>query len=245
LVENQEENYDPSTVAVRGNGIVSGVTGQKSSFVIDTSSVGAGTLSITVDGPSKVDLTCNEVDTGYEVSYTPLVPGRYYVTVKYNGKNVRGSPFSVTVSGENLGERQRKSSRSSMTMETLKRTSYIRHQYTEQRSSSSFSRSTTLPLGVSSAVSSDPGQVRCNGDGLHAAKLYRHNSFTVDCSKAGNNILFVGVYGPETPCEEVVIKHVGQKRYSVDYVLKEKGKYIIFVKWGDSHVPGSPFHVQV
>ena len=71
-------------------------------FVIDTSGVGAGTLSITVDGPSKVDLSCNEVDDGYEVSYTPMAPGKYYVTVKYNGKNVRGSPFSVMINGDNL-----------------------------------------------------------------------------------------------------------------------------------------------
>ena len=72
------------------------------SYIIDTSGVGAGTLSITVDGPSKVDLSCNEVDDGYEVSYMPMAPGKYYVTVKYNGKNVRGSPFSVMVGGDNL-----------------------------------------------------------------------------------------------------------------------------------------------
>ena len=64
--------------------------------------MGAGTLSITVDGPSKVDLACNEVENGYEVSYTPMAPGKYYVTVKYNGKNVAGSPFACYVDGENL-----------------------------------------------------------------------------------------------------------------------------------------------
>ena len=122
--------------------------------VLDTSGVGAGTLSITVDGPSKVDLSCNEVDDGYEVSYMPMAPGKYYVTVKYNGKNVRGSPFSVMVGGDNLvsstsattinnnrsainnSSLQKEQSRSSMTMETMQRTSYIRHQYSEQRVSS-------------------------------------------------------------------------------------------------------------
>ena len=83
-------------------GVESGTSGKKSSFVIDTSSVGAGTLSITVDGPSKVDLACNEVENGYEVSYTPMAPGKYYVTVKYNGKNVAGAPFACYVDGENL-----------------------------------------------------------------------------------------------------------------------------------------------
>ena len=115
------------------------MTGQASVFTIDTSDVGAGTLSITVDGPSKVDLSCNEVDDGYEVAYTPMVPGKYFVTVKYNGNNVRGSPFSVEVGGDNLSTssgdtRQRKQSkRSSVTMETMSRTSYVRHQYSESR----------------------------------------------------------------------------------------------------------------
>ena len=77
-----------------------------------------------------------------------------------------------------------------------------------------------------------------------AARVGRHNSFAVDCSRAGNNILYVGVYGPETPCEEVVIKHRGDQKYSVDYVVQERGSYIIFVKWGDQHVPGSPFHID-
>ena len=131
-------NDDPSTVGVSGQGIERGTTGEPSTFVIDTSGVGAGTLSITVDGPSKVDLSCNEVDEGYEVRYTPMVPGKYFVTVKYNGKNVKGSPFSVNVGGDNLVggnttslrnlSAKEESRTSSMTMETMQRTSYIRHQ---------------------------------------------------------------------------------------------------------------------
>ena len=88
-------------------------------------------------------------------------------------------------------------------------------------------------------------QVHCSGRGLKEARLNRTNAFTVDCSRAGNNILYVGVYGPEIPCDEVVIKHQGGRRYSVDYVVRERGKYIIFVKWGDDHVPGSPYHIEV
>merc|ERR1712088_815756 len=99
-------------------------TGEKASFVIDTSSVGAGTLSVTVDGPSKVDMDCNEVDRGYEVPYTPLVPGDYFVTVKYNGKNVNGSPFKVVVAGGAVGAKQTMQRRQSTTMmmETVEHT---------------------------------------------------------------------------------------------------------------------------
>ena len=31
-----------------------------------------------------------------------MAPGKYFVTVKYNGNNVRGSPFTVRVQGDNL-----------------------------------------------------------------------------------------------------------------------------------------------
>lgn len=64
--------------------------------------VGVGTLTVTMDGPAKVDLSCNEVSNGYEVCYTPSVPGKYFVTVKHNGKSLKGSPFSVYVTGDNL-----------------------------------------------------------------------------------------------------------------------------------------------
>merc|ERR1719225_581432 len=288
---NQQLSDDPSSVAVRGSGIDRGTTGKSSKFVIDTSGVGAGTLSITVDGPSKVDLSCNEVDDGYEVSYTPMAPGKYYVTVKYNGKNVRGSPFSVMINGENLtssttinnnrainNSLQKEQSRSSMTMETMQRTSYIRHQYSEQRvSSMSMSRNATrnqiLPPPkqaepdptkvdeVAKTVESDAAkdakmptemtlvfdlkatEVKAWGKGLEQALISRQNSFNVDCNLAGNNVLYVGVYGPEIPCDEVVIKHQGEKRYSVSYIVHQKGEYIIFVKWGDDHIPGSPYRV--
>jgi filamin len=86
------------------------------------------------------------VEEGYEVRYTPMVPGKYFVTVKYNGKNVKGSPFSVNVGGDNLVggvnatslrnlTSKEESRTSSMTMETMQRTSYIRHQVTSANSS--------------------------------------------------------------------------------------------------------------
>ena len=86
-------------------------------------------------------------------------------------------------------------------------------------------------------------KVKARGKGLDQALISRQNSFQVDCSRAGNNVLYVGVYGPDIPCDEVVIKHQGDKRYLVSYVVHEKGEYIIFVKWGDEHIPGSPFRV--
>lgn len=61
----------------------------------------------------------------------------------------------------------------------------------------------------------------------------------------GTNMLMVGVHGPKAPCEEVYVRHVGGRRYSVTYAVKDPGGYILIVKWGDDNVPGSPFHVSV
>ena len=61
----------------------------------------------------------------------------------------------------------------------------------------------------------------------------------------GMNILMVGMMGPHRPCEEVHIKHMGRNQYSVGYIVKERGDYMLIVKWGDEHIPGSPFHVKV
>lgn len=61
----------------------------------------------------------------------------------------------------------------------------------------------------------------------------------------GNNILYVGVYGPKGPCDEVSMKHTGRNNYNVNYLVRERGEYIVIVKWGDEHIPGSPYKVEV
>lgn len=53
------------------------------------------------------------------------------------------------------------------------------------------------------------------------------------------------MYGPKGPCEEVFIKHTGRNTYNVNYLVRERGEYILIVKWGDDHIPGSPYKVEV
>jgi len=91
---------------------------------------------------------------------------------------------------------------------------------------------------------SDASKVRPFGPGIRRGQLGA-NQFTVDCTHAGNNMLLVGVHGPEIPIEEVHVKHQGNSKYSVTYVARESGKYVLIVKWGEDHIPGSPFHVTV
>lgn len=222
-----KEDADPAAVHAHGNGLGEIKTGQKTDFLVDTCNAGAGTLAVTIDGPSKVSMDCTEVEEGYKVRYTPLVPGDYYISIKYNGYHIVGSPFKVLCTGEDLAERGAQET-SSVVVETV------------QKVSKSKQTGPVLPL-----FKSDASKVTSKGMGLKKAYLQKQNMFTVHAGEAGNNILYVGVYGPKSPCEEVFIKHLGRNNYQVNYVVRERGEYIVIVKWGDEHIPGSPFKVEV
>ncbi|XP_008201955.1 filamin-A isoform X1 [Nasonia vitripennis] len=218
---------DPAAIHAHGNGLKDIKTGQKTDFIIDTCNAGAGALGVTVDGPSKVAMDCTEVEEGYKVRYTPLVPGDYYISIKYNGYHIVGSPFKVTATGADLAERGAQET-SHITVETV------------QKFSKAKQAGPVLPH-----FKSDATKVTSKGMGLKKAYLGKQNQFTVNASEAGNNILFIGMHGPKGPCEEVFLKHTGRNSYNVSYLVRERGEYILIVKWGDDHIPGSPFKVDV
>lgn len=75
-------------------------SGVASEFIINTCNAGTGALSVTIDGPSKVKMDCQECSEGYKVSYTPMAPGSYLISIKYGGpQHIVGSPFKARVSG--------------------------------------------------------------------------------------------------------------------------------------------------
>jgi filamin len=181
-----------------------------------------------------------------------LVPGDYFDPVKYNGKKFEGSPFKVVVAGGAgagaVGTKHTMQRRQSTTMmmETVEHT-MIRQESSmfNQSSTMSSSRTNSRPIAIQPHFISDATAVTCAGSGLSRPLVGKQNSFTVDTNGAGNNVLFVGVYGPETPCDEVHVKHQGEGQYGVSYKLTDKGQYILYVKWGEDHIPGSPFHIEV
>ncbi|XP_026779509.2 filamin-C isoform X8 [Pangasianodon hypophthalmus] len=220
---------DPGMVSAFGPGLEGGTTGVPSEFIVNTVNAGTGALSVTIDGPSKVKMDCQECPEGYKVTYTPMAPGSYLISIKYGGpQHIVGSPFKAKVSGPRLSGGHSLHETSSVLVETVTKSSTM---------AGSFA---SLPK-----FSSDASKVVSRGSGLSKAFIGQKNTFTVDCSKAGTNMLMVGVHGPKTPCEEVYVKHMGNRMYNVTYTVKEKGDYILIVKWGDEMVPGSPFHVTV
>nr|XP_046235142.1 filamin-C isoform X6 [Scatophagus argus] len=220
---------DPGMVSAFGPGLEGGTTGVASEFIVNTCNAGSGALSVTIDGPSKVKMDCQECTEGYKVSYTPMAPGNYLISIKYGGpQHIVGSPFKAKVSGPRLSGGHSLHETSSVLVETVSKSSAVGGAFA------------SLPK-----FSSDASKVISRGAGLSKAFIGQKNTFTVDCSKAGTNMLMVGVHGPKTPCEEVYVKHMGNRMYNVTYTVKEQGSYILILKWGDENVPGSPFHVTV
>ncbi|XP_051967093.1 filamin-B-like isoform X2 [Xyrauchen texanus] len=222
------QSGDAGLVTAYGPGLERGTTGNQAEFTINNTKAGPGSLAVTVEGPSKVMMDCQEVLEGFKVHYTPMAPGNYIITIKYGGPNhITGSPFKAKVTGPRLVNVTNASETSTLMVESVTRSN------------------STKSCSTSPRASSDASKVLSRGPGLNKAFIGQKASFTVDCSKAGKNMLLVGVHGPQTPCEEIMVKHMGNVQYNVSYVLKERGSYVLAVKWGDEHIPGSPFHVTV
>ncbi|XP_071491356.1 filamin-A-like isoform X2 [Diadema antillarum] len=221
-----EEVGDPGHVHAYGDGLERGKTGEKCEFIINTCGAGAGTMSIQIDGPSKVKLDVTEVGEGYKCVYVPTQPGEYMITIKYGGPtHITGSPFKAKITGPARGGKAGVLETSQVMVETIVKT--------------------TTTTGFAAPVfTSDASKVVCSGMGLKKAFLNKKSQFQVNCSDAGNNMLIVGIAGPKTPCEEILVKHTFGQRYTITYLLKEKGNYILMVKWGEEHIPGSPFQIQ-
>ncbi|XP_078520736.1 filamin-A isoform X1 [Lissotriton helveticus] len=219
---------DPGMVSAYGAGLERGITGSAAEFIVNTTHAGPGALAVTIDGPSKVKMDCQECAEGYKVTYTPMVPGSYLISIKYGGPyHIVGSPFKAKITGSRLASSHSNHETSSVFVDS----------YTKAEA---FPQQSAMPKSVS-----DASKVVAKGLGLNKAYVGQKNSFTVDCSKAGNNMLLVGVHGPKTPCEEIVVKHLGNRLYNVTYLLKDKGDYILVVKWGEDHIPGSPYRLSI
>ncbi|XP_059581616.1 filamin-C isoform X2 [Alligator mississippiensis] len=236
-VGEQSQAGDPGLVTAYGPGLEGGTTGVCSEFFVNTVNAGAGALSVTIDGPSKVQLDCQECPEGHRVTYTPMAPGSYLISIKYSGPHhIVGSPFKAKVTGPRLSGGHSLHETSTVLVETVMKSAGAAVAVAAARGPG---------FPAMPKFSSDASKVVARGPGLSKAFVGQKNTFTVDCSKAGSNMLMVGVHGPKTPCEEVYVKHVGGRVYNVTYTVKETGDYVLILRWGDENVPGSPFRVSV
>ncbi len=90
----------------------------------------------------------------------------------------------------------------------------------------------------------DPNEVKVYGPGLeNSNKSDEKTDFTVDMRTAGEGQLDVTIEGPQnTP---ITVKDQANNVVKCEYTPETPGDYIINVKYGDIHVPNSPFSVNV
>lgn len=167
-----KDETDPTAVTASGDGLKGGETGQKCEFILNTCNAGAGPLQVSVDGPSKVTLDAYEVDIGYKVRYTPLAPGDYFFTIKFNGVHIPGSPFKVNIAGKSFGG------------SGYNENATVNIQAVAKSGKGAAQDSVPKFKG-------DASKVECKGQGLKKAFIGRQNMFQVDCSKAGQFKLFI------------------------------------------------------
>jgi filamin len=240
---------DASKVTAYGEGLVKGSTGQLCKFIVNTVNAGSGALSIGISGPSKVELQCREVAEGYEFSYTPLAPGDYLITIKYAGQaQIPGSPFKARIDGP--GRPAQFTEESRVVMETVTKTSTTTTQYSSMQQQQQMlqmqqvqQQQQQVQQLQGAPAAADASKVKAAGAGLQRATVNQEMMFSVDGSATGYNMLVMGIAGPQIPCEQLTIIHLGRLQYTVKYRLSQPGNYVLMVKWGDQHIPGSPFNI--
>ena len=102
VMVSQSEVGNAAKVRVYGPGVASTVnTMEQAEFFVDTKYAGFGGLALSIEGPSKVDINCEDRDdSDCRVTYTPQEPGIYLINVKFADEHVRGSPFTVKADGQ-------------------------------------------------------------------------------------------------------------------------------------------------
>jgi len=214
---------DPALVFARGDGLEKAETGKTGKFTVVTTNAGAGTLAVSVDGPSKVALACTENADGYEFSYTPMAPGSYMVMVKYSNIAIAGAPFKAVVTGS--GKPSDITETSSLFVQTIEK----------------------KPGAVQAKrFHGDAGRVVAQGNGLKKGFVGRAAAFTLDVKDAGQAMLTVGMISPTgNPAGDITVKKQRGTTFNVSYTAQEKGDHSLVIRWGTDDIPGSPFTIPV
>lgn len=224
------DNADPAAVVVHGHGLKEATINHATDFIIETCNAGHGSLEVTIEGPSKVSMDCTEVEEGYKVHYTPLAPGEYYATIKYNGAHITGSPFKIRA----------------IKLPGSRQVADLGNHETSTVIISTTDKQVKQKMENMPKFKSDASKVYCKGMGLKKAFTNKPNSLTVNCGDAGFNLLYAAFLGPSrNTIHDVSVKHMGGSIFQVNYTCKDKGDAILVINYGDEQIPGSPFKIEV
>lgn len=84
--------------AIKVKNVATGTVGKSITFLVETSQAGPGNLEVTVNGGRVPTSAQAQGQHTYAISFTPRDPQNHTVDLRFNGKDVPGSPFICTVS---------------------------------------------------------------------------------------------------------------------------------------------------
>ncbi|OWK49688.1 Filamin-A, partial [Lonchura striata] len=218
--------------------------------------LGYGGLSLSIEGPSKVDITTEELEDGTcRVSYCPTEPGNYIISVKFGDQHVPAE-FSIWTREAGAGGLSiavEGPSKAEIAFEDHKDgscgVSYVVQEPGDYEVSVSVKFNDEhipeSPFVVTAAAPSDAAR-RLTVSSLQESGLKVHQpaSFAVSLNGA-RGALDAKVHSPSGALEECHISEVTPDKYAVRFIPRENGVYSIDVKFEGSHIPGSPFKVRV
>ena len=82
------------------------------------------------------------------------------------------------------------------------------------------------------------------GDGVIRATINRLSIFSVHSVNAGPGVFSVSIEGPRNTNVVPTITSRGGTMFDVRYLPTALGEYLVFARWGEHQIPGSPFTVQ-
>lgn len=94
-----------SQIKVSGPGLTEGTTGNRCMIYLSGAPIAELEKGLThsVDGPKKFELMFDfekeNADNQLEAYYVPLMPGDYKIVIRFNGRQIPGSPFRPKITG--------------------------------------------------------------------------------------------------------------------------------------------------
>ncbi|CAK5072454.1 unnamed protein product [Meloidogyne enterolobii] len=267
-------------VKLRGSGLTTARIKEPAEFILDASNLRkdamgkctATLLGDRADIPVKLSALGNQV---YKGVYTPLVDGKYQLSVKIDGTHVPGSPSIVNVKAPEISPAQLievdgrplKMGILGEDMQTLidarragpgqisaqcSGTSQLEYcELLDNGDGTYMLRIQPKELGKHTlSVKYENEHVRdikVYGPGIEHGILHSFKSnFVVETKGAGAGQLTVRVRGPKGAFNVEMQRDREQERtIHCKYEPREPGDYQVEVKWHGQHVPGSPFFVLI
>jgi len=255
---------DASLCTVKGDGLSKAWAERWNKFRINIADAGPGELAVKIEGddPEETDVEelgveqniSNVDEDHYEISYRPAFPGCYWVTIKWGGVAIPGSPFQVTCT-QPLNASQFTVNPVSLTHQGKPGKLQVICDSTISEDDPELESYLVFILWDGQHVTGSPFQV----SNISPPAL---DDFTIEAVDGGCGNLSVSVTGPlysflygiltaevrqavsgAESSFPVTLNQESHEQTTVTFTPDQGGEYMLSIKYDDCHVSGSPYQL--